>query len=556
MVSTEQAELSADHNSAVNSSDLVMQAMMLLQEAHPNRIGQAEELVGIMSSLGVDEQTIAAGVLFEGFGTNNGSRLDLVSERSDAAVFRLVQEVVRIENKRLDWIAVASEEDKSKNELAVSMMLMSMMKDPRVVFIMLAHQLRVIRHAKRSGEEIKKRVALETQQVFVPLANRLGIGQVKWELEDLSFRYLHPQQYKDIAKALEERRVVRESYMQSVVKKIGSLLQEEGLRAQVYGRPKHIFSIWKKMQNKHLDFSELYDVRAVRIVVSDVAACYEALSIVHNAWQLIPEEYDDYIAAPKQNGYQSLHTAVVGPENKTLEVQIRTHSMHQQAELGVAAHWRYKEGGKSVLESQSTINAIRDALSKENELSPASEAITSSKIYVLSPKGRVIELPKGATPLDFAYRIHTDVGHRCRGAKVNGKMVPLTTELSSGQQVEVMTGKEPQPSRDWLSPKSGYLKSTQALNKVRHWFKQQFREEHTNEGKAALLRELGEKRLSSDLLSFLSQKFNYTVEDDFFAAIGRGDLGIQQVVNAIPVEEEQTEQTEIATTSKGIAHQR
>ncbi|MEK6749257.1 MAG: bifunctional (p)ppGpp synthetase/guanosine-3',5'-bis(diphosphate) 3'-pyrophosphohydrolase [Pseudomonadota bacterium] len=416
---------------------------------------------------------------------------------------------------------------------AQPMMMLEALGDMRAIFVLLAERLCVLRHLKGADEALQQRLARETFALHVPIANRLGVGNLKWELEDQAFRYLSPAVYKEIATHLEERRADREQYITQVVTTIKSALSEAGIDAEVYGRPKHIYSIWRKMQRKEQSFYDLYDVRAVRILVDSVEQCYSALSVVHNLWQYIPGEYDDYIAAPKANHYQSLHTAVAGPQQKNVEVQIRTRTMHRYAENGLAAHWRYKEGASEPEEAQ-RIDWLRTIV-QQTAMYESDTPIESApnKVYVLSPKGKVLDLPLGATPLDYAYHIHTDLGHRCRGAKVNGKMAPLTTALKSGQEVEIITGKEVQPSRDWLLPNAKYLVSNRARSKVRQWFKTQFRAEHMTHGKSMLARELARLRLDAIDIDSLARRFNLTSADDLYAALGRGDLGALQVSHAL-----------------------
>ena len=389
-------------------------------------------------------------------------------------------------------------------------------------------------------EQEQQRIAQETLDIFTPLANRLGMGQIKWELEDLSLRYLEPDTYRKLARALAERRANREHYINAVMEKLRRELSQVGIQGQVSGRVKHIYSIWHKMQRKKLPFDEIFDVRAVRIIVPSVAECYAALGVVHSLWNHLHKEFDDYIANPKENGYQSLHTAVIGPDGKTLEVQIRTLEMHRNAELGVAAHWRYKEGGSaqsSAFEQQ--IAWLRKMLEWKEEAADDGDfldrfkaEVFQDRVYVVTPKGTIVDMPQGATPLDFAYHIHTEVGHRCRGAKVDGRIVPLTYELKSGQQVDVLTAKNASPSRDWLSPYLGYLKSSRARAKVRHWFKQQDHEKNIAAGRTALERSF--QRLDVDIkqadLQKIAERLNFTSVDELYAALGHGDLTTGSVV--------------------------
>jgi GTP pyrophosphokinase len=368
----------------------------------------------------------------------------------------------------------------------------------------------------------------------------LGIWQIKWELEDLAFRYAEPELYKQIAKMVDERRINRETYVTNVAENLKKELQNVGIKAKVTGRPKHIYSIWRKMRRKGVDFDQIYDVRAARVLVDSEADCYACLGIVHTLWRPIPGEFDDYIAAPKDNLYQSLHTAVIGPDGKTIEVQIRTYKMHQNAELGVAAHWRYKEGTKSDSSFDAKVNWLRSLMEWKEDVVDAKEFVDQVKaevfqerVHVLTPQGDVIELPFGATPIDFAYYIHTEVGHRCRGAKVNGRIVPLSYQLQNGEQVEVLTAKRGGPSRDWINPHLGYLKTSRARSKVRHWFKYQNYEENVSQGRLILERELRRLGLSEINFEKLMREFHFNKVDDFLAAIGRNDISTSQIVSTI-----------------------
>src|SRR5215469_7063258 len=363
-------------------------------------------------------------------------------------------------------------------------MLLAVVSDPRLVLARLAEELVGLRHARGLPAAERARRALEARAVYAPLANRLGVWQLKWELEDLAFRYLEPEEYRQVAAALNERRADREHYIAELCVELRTELAQAGIGAEVYGRPKHIYSIYRKMQRKQLAFEQLFDVRAVRVVVDSVPACYAALGIVHGRWPYIPGEFDDYIATPKGNGYRSIHTAVIGPQGRSVEVQIRTRDMHEHAELGVAAHWSYKEGGPADLQYQRKIEWVRRLLEPGDGDGAAADAdrdllegmrteLFADRVYVLTPKGEVIDLPRGATPLDFAYSVHTSLGHRCRGAKANGRIVPLTHKLVSGEVLEIITGKHEAPSRDWLAPEQGFLISSRSRSKVRAWFRKQ-----------------------------------------------------------------------------------
>ena len=423
-------------------------------------------------------------------------------------------------------------------------MLIAMVDDVRVALIKLAERTSAIRAVKNSPQERQLRVAREIFDVYAPLAHRLGIGHIKWELEDLSFRYLQPDAYKKIAKLLAEKRIEREKYMESVLSDIDRELAMNRIEAEINGRVKHIYSIWRKMRRKNIDFYQVYDIRAVRILVPDIASCYAALGVVHTLWRHIPKEFDDYIATPKENGYRSLHTAVIGPKGRILEVQIRTQEMHNEAELGVCAHWRYKESPHSKVERsyEDKISWLRQVLDwneelGESQLDELAEQFQNDsaeeRIYIFTPDGHVVDLSVGATPVDFAYHIHTEVGHRCRGAKVNGRIVPLNFILSTGMQVEILTRKEIAPRRDWLNANSGYIHTSRARAKVQHWFKQQARDKNIIDGKALVAAEFKRLSVKNVDLDELAEKLNLKSGEDLFAAIGAGDLRIGQVIGVL-----------------------
>jgi GTP pyrophosphokinase len=419
-------------------------------------------------------------------------------------------------------------------------MLLAMVQDIRVVLIKLAERTQTMRSLSGASTSLQQRIAQECQGIFAPLANRLGVWQIKWELEDLSLRYLEPRLYKDVANMLDERRVDREQYIMDVLEVLKNELRRAGITGEVAGRPKHIYSIIKKMKSKHLDFSQLYDVRAVRVLVHDIKDCYAVLGLIHHLWQPIPGEFDDYIARPKSNNYRSLHTAVIGPRNLALEVQIRTFEMHHHSELGVAAHWRYKEGGKSDAKFDEKIAWLRQILAWKEDVADNGDLLEQFKselfqdrVYVLTPLGRVIDLPQGSTPIDFAYALHTDLGHRTRGAKINGNIVPLNTKLQNGQRVEILTSKLGSPSRDWLNAALGYLQSPSARAKVRQWFKQQHFDDHVAQGRVKLDRELHRAGVGPINQEKIAQKLQFQRLEDFLAAIGRGDVSEHQVMLAI-----------------------
>ncbi|KFZ31741.1 (p)ppGpp synthetase [Pseudidiomarina salinarum] len=442
----------------------------------------------------------------------------------------------------------------------VRRMLLAMVADVRAVLIKLAERICYLRQVKDLDEEVRVLAAKECQEIYAPLANRLGIGQMKWELEDLSFRYLHPQTYKSIASQLHERRVDRQHYIEDFVAAVERDLSAQGVQANVYGRPKHIYSIWRKMQKKHLNFTQLYDLRAVRIVTDSLKDCYAALGVVHSRYRHIRSEFDDYIATPKANGYQSIHTVVIGPEGKHIEIQIRTADMHDDAELGVAAHWLYKEGtGVSRRHGfEEKIAWLRKLLAWHEDMAENDELVAEirsqvfeDRVYVFTPKGEVIDLPSGATPLDFAYYIHSGVGHRCVGAKVDGHIVPFTYQLKNGERVEILTQKEEKPRRDWLNPGLGYLNTARARSKVQTYFKKLDRDKNIKLGKELLETELHKLSLPLTQASQVLERFNLQHIDDLCAAVGAGDVRLHQVINQLrPAADATSERLERLTARK------
>ncbi|MHB1676871.1 MAG: RelA/SpoT family protein [Sulfuriferula sp.] len=437
--------------------------------------------------------------------------------------------------------ADASRKDGHSQVENLRQMLLAMVADIRVVLIKLVERAYALRTLIQSADEVARvQIAKEVQALFAPLANRLGVWQIKWEMEDLSYRILEPDNYQRIARLLDEKRLDRERYIAQVVASLQTELAAAGIAAEVSGRPKHIVSIINKMNRKHLAFEQLYDIRAVRILVPELKDCYTALGLIHHLWQPIAGEFDDYIAHPKSNDYRSLHTGVIGPENKALEVQIRTFAMHQHAELGVAAHWRYKEGVSGGTEIAHKIAWLRQILQWKDEIADGRELaelfkneLFQDRIYVLTPQGRVIDLEAGASPVDFAYHVHSDLGHRCRGAKVDGVIVPLNTPLKNGQRVEILTVKQGAPSRDWLNPALGYLLTSRARAKVRHWFRYEHFAENVAAGREMLDRELRRLGLSDVSLDKLAVTLGEPKGGEFLAAIGRGDITSHQLVAAI-----------------------
>ena len=432
------------------------------------------------------------------------------------------------------WSLHAQSEGRGNAE-GLRRLLLAIIRDLRVVLILLSEQLVRLRAVSSAPPAEQKALAELTADIHAPLANRLGIWQLKWELEDLAFRYLQPETYQRIARMLDEKRTGRERFIEEAKQKIRTALAEAGIVAEVDGRPKHIFSIWKKMQRKGVEFSELYDIRAIRVLVDDVADCYATLGLVHQLWTPVPSEFDDYIAKPKGNDYRSLHTAVVGADDRTLEVQIRTQAMHEHAELGVAAHWRYKEGGKGEASFERKVAWMRQLLEvREGDdettlLSGFNTALLEDRIYLLTPKGEVVDLPQGGTVLDFAYHVHTEVGHRCRGAKVNGRIVPLDFKPASGDRVEILTNKTGEPRRDWLLASNGFLISGRARDKVRAWFHKLDGARNLQAGKEMLDKELRRVAMLHADLSPALEKFRLGSVDELQLALALGDIGPSQV---------------------------
>ncbi len=482
------------------------------------------EVALILAELSVDKNTLIVALLSD-FRLNQPEFIESIKEKFDDEIYALVKKVRWLHDFHFENITENTPEQTER----LRRMLLSMVDDVRVVLVKIAYRVQRLRMLASEDTPQRQCIARETLEIFTPLANRLGIGQLKWEMEDLSFRYLEPDTYRQIAKLLEERREEREQYIKDSVAEIKAMLKEADIDAETYGRPKHIYSIWKKMTGKQKQFDELFDVRAIRITVNTVAECYTVLGLIHGRWRHIAREFDDYIANPKENGYRSLHTAVYGPQGKPLEIQIRTHEMHEFAEYGVAAHWRYKEGSESDKNLEKGISSLRKLLdpneTKDDELIDSFHTeLFPDRVFVLTPKGKIMDLPQGATPLDFAYIVHTEIGHKCRGAKVNGRIVQLTYELKNGEQVDVLTSNKPSPSRDWMNPNLGYLKTKRARAKVKSWFKQQDYELNKIDGKSTFERELNRIGLNHVQIQPLIDHYKQENADDLFAAIGRGDI--------------------------------
>jgi len=500
----------------------------------PDPPGVLADTLGSLAKLGADGEVAAAAVLHALPTLRDALRERIDREHPGVAVL--------LEGQRAAaqvW-SLHAEQREGGNSEGLRRLLLAIVRDLRVVPILLSRHLARLRHADRLPEPRRRALAQLTRDIHAPLANRLGIWQLKWELEDLAFRYLEPATYQQIARLLDDKRSGRERYIEQVKQTLRDALEAQGIRGDVAGRPKHIYSIWKKMQKKNVPIGELYDLRAVRVLVDDIPACYAVLGVVHALWLPIPSEFDDYIARPKRNDYRSLHTAVIGPEGKTVEVQIRTHEMHAQAELGVAAHWKYKEGkgGGSDAAMEKRIAWMRQLLESPADgegglLRELDTELAEERIYVLTPKGEVIDLPQGATPLDFAYHVHTEVGHRCRGAKVDGRIVSLDYVLRSGDRVEILTGKVAEPRRDWLVQSNGFLASPRSREKVRSWFHKLDRARNLQAGRELLDRELKRLGLGKAELAPVLSKFNVAADDELYVLVALGDVGPHQVGRAL-----------------------
>ncbi|MGE6777268.1 GTP diphosphokinase [Vreelandella titanicae] len=497
------------------------------------------EMADILGELKLDQATLEAAVLYRAVREGLLS-LESVTKRFGEEVASLIDGVLQMAAISYP-LAPDHGMGQHNQQENLRKMLVNMVGDVRVALIKIAERTCALRQVKDAPREKSLLVAREVADIYAPLAHRLGIGQLKWELEDLSFRYLHEDEYKAIAKLLAEKRLDRDRYIHDVVETIKGLMEAQHIhRYDVDGRAKHIYSIWRKMKRKRIDFSQVHDVRAVRILVPEVADCYTVLGIIHSRWHHVPNEFDDYIANPKKNGYQSLHTAVMGPENKVLEIQIRTFAMHDEAELGVCAHWRYK-GHDTNAKSRSyeeKIAWLRQVLEWQDEVGGfgdlregLSSDVAPDRIYVFTPDGHVIDLPRIATPIDFAYRVHTEIGHRCRGAKINGRIVPLTYKLKTGQQIEILTATKGGPSRDWLNPSLGYVRTSRARAKIQAWFKHQARDQNLDEGRVLFDREMRRLDVEGLDLPKLAKAVNYQNAEDMYAAIGAGDLRIGQVLH-------------------------
>ncbi|GMV32367.1 MAG: putative GTP pyrophosphokinase [Chloroflexota bacterium] len=550
--------------------ELVARAYAYAEEAHRGQKRHSGEpyvnhciaVANILSELKVPAEVIAAGLLHDTVEDTPVTLADIRREFGDNVRF-LVDGVTKLTHlprvSRGDQHAESNDNEKEAPHIEPARLgrkedmvpetlrktFLAMGEDVRVVLIKLADRLHNMRTLGHMPEHKQRRIAQETLDIFAPLANRLGIWQLKWELEDLSFRYVQPEKYKEIAGALAEKRPDRERQLEEIKASLKRLLDKSNIKAEISGRPKHIYSIYKKMQKKDTVFSRLYDVRAVRLIVPDIPSCYAALGVIHITWRPVPDEFDDYIAAPKDNHYQSLHTAVMYDDKRPVEIQIRTQEMHMSAEYGIAAHWRYKEGGKHDRQFEERIKDLRKMMDWGGEVKDAAEFVESmqsdvfrDRVYIFTPRGDAIDLPAGSTPIDFAYHVHTDIGHRCRGARVNGKLVPLDHELKTGDQVEILTAKRGGPSRDWLNNNLGLVKTQRARSKIRVWFKKLEDEQNLATGRETFEREL--QRLGIGQVNFekLARELGYKTPDEMFIDLGTGELSLSKLIRQFSQDEE------------------
>ncbi|EDP46183.1 GTP diphosphokinase [Rickettsiella grylli] len=544
------------HHAAMQRSQedfkLIRQASVLSQivgetkttPTHVSCLQQGLTMAEILLNLHLDKETIAASLIYS---CVNYAELclDTVREHLGPNVAKIIEGAKQMNAIRIASPAANLHQTQLEN---IRKMLLAMVKDMRVVLIKLAERTATMRTLDMLDTKTSQAYARETLDIYASLANRLGVGQLQWELEDLSLHYLEPTVYTQIAQLLKERLIDRESYIQIILNQLRKTLDNAQLHNfKAYGRVKHIYSIYKKMQQKKLKFEELYDLNAIRILVSTVRDCYHVLSIIHNLWSPIAGQFDDYISTPKPNGYRSIHTAVIGPHKKVLEIQIRTQQMHQESEHGLAAHWQYKETAQQQKESYHTkIAWLRQVLAWQKEwvkrgkaIVPGLTTVLDDRVYVFTPNGDILDLPKGSTPLDFAYHIHSELGHRCRGAKINGAIVPLTYSLKIGDQIEILTSKQESPSLDWLNPNLGYLYTARAKAKAHHWFKNQDYEKHLLHGEELFNKEIQRLGLTHIDSEKLTCKLHFKTKKDMFAALGSGDLRLAQLLNAIQSQEKQ-----------------
>ncbi len=543
---------------------MVERAYLKAERAHAGQFRKSGEpyfthcvaVASILAEMKLDAETVAAGLMHDLVEDCNVT-VEEVQNEFGKNIARIVDGVSKLKNLPLKVDKHKTGKAADKELEYFRKMFLAMGDDVRIVLVKLADRLHNMRTLHYMPPDKQRQKAQETLDIFAPLANRLGIWQIKWELEDLSLRYLDAERFKSIAKELDERRHDRESYVSTVIHTLRKALVEHGLsHAAISGRPKHIYSIYKKMERKNVPLSQIYDVRAVRVIVDDVIQCYQVLGIVHNLWRPIPGEFDDYIAAPKDNFYRSLHTAVVDHQGKTVEVQIRTWEMHENAEYGIAAHWRYKEGNQKKRDEafENRISYLRRLMEfgpkddAEDFIDAVKTEVFQDRVYVFTPKGDIIDLPTGSTPVDFAYYVHTDIGHRCRGAKVQGRLVSLNYNLQTGEQVEILTSKRGGPSLDWLNADLGYVRTPRARDKIRVWFRKQDREKHITSGRELLEHEL--KRLGIEQMAFddVAKLFSHERLEDFLAAVGAGDITGPQISTRILEMERREQQKSLIET--------
>jgi GTP diphosphokinase / guanosine-3',5'-bis(diphosphate) 3'-diphosphatase len=560
---------------SVVDRELIMRAYQFAEQAHTGQrrasgepyITHCVAVASILAEMRVPPAVVIAGLLHDTVEDTNRTLADIRREFGDE-VSHLVDGVTKLTNlprvERGDQHLEEKDEPNGNGDGAEAIVesdprgrkkdlrnetlrktFMAMGDDIRVVLIKLADRLHNMRTLGFMPESKRKRIAQETLDIFAPLANRLGIWRIKWELEDLAFRYINPEKYKEIAENLAERREDREHQIDTILARLKGLLDQSSIHVEISGRPKHIYSIYRKMIEKGRPFDQVRDLRGVRLIVQDIPSCYAALGVIHTHWRPIPHEFDDYIASPKDNFYQSLHTAVLYDDGKPLEVQIRTSDMNQRAEYGIAAHWRYKERGKRDDDYEQRINWLRKLMEWRQEVEDAQEFVDGMKtdvfqdrVYIFTPRGDIIDLPAGSTPIDFAYHVHTEIGNRCRGAKVNGKLVTLDYSLKTGDQVEILTAKQGGPSRDWLNPNLGLVKTQRARSKIRQWFKIQDREQNLIQGKAILDKELRRLGVADVDLDDLADYFEFKNLEELYVGVGCGDLTLGRIINKLSEVEE------------------
>ena len=532
----------------------ILRAYLVASDAHREQTRMTGEpyilhpidVTNILAELQLDADTLAAALLHDVV-EDSGYTVDYLEKNFNRNVAELVDGVTKLNRiKELSKMRHSVADEKAES---LRKMFLAMADDIRVVLIKLADRVHNMRTLEGHAEHKRRRIARETLEIFAPLANRLGIWQIKWELEDLSFRYLEPVTYRNLSRAMDQKRAERVSWMDETRETLAKALSEAGIKAEINGRPKHIYGIYRKMRRKDVPFDQIYDLHGFRIIVDSISDCYATLGVVHSRWRPIPGEFDDYIANPKDNMYRSLHTAVVGSNGRPMEVQIRTHEMHQLAEFGIAAHWRYKEGKQPNQYLDNKIAWIRQLMEWRQDVTDAQEFVSGMKtdvfqdrVYVFTPRGDVIDLPRSSTSIDFAYRVHTELGHRCRGAKVNGRLVPLDFQLQNGDQVEVISAKRGGPSRDWINPNMGYVATTRARGKIRTWFRKQARDENIVSGRQILEKEL--RRLSVvQPFDLVARYCGFEELDDFLAAIGYGDVTSQTIAQRV-IEYERSQQSE------------